>query len=101
MANDWTRLLQETSRRGGPDGLKGFYENRGKLEGAGAMLLLAAGVGLLVKAVRSFAQAKAVDVPAPAHSGTPGFDDGTSVTEAAREDDEPAEGTPAGDDRPE
>ncbi|PTT58903.1 hypothetical protein [Arthrobacter sp. HMWF013] len=65
------------------------------------MLLLAAGVGLLVKAVRSFAQARAVDVPGPARSGTSGSDDGTSAREAAREDDEPAEGTPAGDDRPE
>jgi hypothetical protein len=88
MANDWTRLLQETSKRGGPDGLKAFYENRGKLEGAGAMLLLAAGVGLLVKARRSFAQAKTVSTEPSKEESVPSQDDAAKPgdqTPAAKE----------------
>jgi hypothetical protein len=60
MANDWTRLLQETSKHGGPDALKAYYANRGRMEGAGGMLLIAAGIGLLVKASRSFAKGKTI-----------------------------------------
>jgi hypothetical protein len=81
MANDWTRLLQETSKHGGPDALRAFYQNRGKLEGAGAMLLLAAGLSLVVKARRSFAKAKNVDsaepatAPARADNATPSADE--------------------------
>lgn len=61
MANDWTRLLQETSKRGGPDALKAFYASQGRREGIGGTVLVLAGVALLAKAAQSFARAKAVD----------------------------------------
>jgi len=61
MANDWTRLLQEASKRNGPDGLRAFYASQGRREGIGGTVLVLAGVALLAKAARSFAKAKAVD----------------------------------------
>ena len=60
MANDWTRLLQEASRHGGPDAMRDFYSNRGKLQGAAAMLLLTGGITLAVKARDNFRRAKAI-----------------------------------------
>jgi hypothetical protein len=65
MANDWTRLLQETAKHGGPAALKAFYANKGRWEGAGGMLLIGAGVALLVKARQTLAKVKTVHSPVP------------------------------------
>ena len=43
MANDWTRLLQEASKRRGPEGLRSHYKLTGQLQGMGYVIL---GVGL-------------------------------------------------------
>lgn len=67
MANDWTRLLQEASRHGGPDAMRDFYSNRGKLQGAAAMLLLTGGITLAVKATENFRRARSLrDAQEPA-----------------------------------
>jgi hypothetical protein len=86
MANDWTRLLQEASRRGGPEAMRAFYSNRGKMQGAGAMLLLVGSITLAVKARDSFAKAKDPQPAAP--EPTPPADPGDTAPGGTPEDEE-------------
>jgi hypothetical protein len=90
MANDWTRLLQEASRRGGPEAMRAFYSNRGKLQGAGAMLLLVGSITLAVKAAENFTKAKEVDSEAPKRAAEEGGE--TAPGDPTSEDDSEAPG---------
>lgn len=75
MANDWTRLLQEASKRGGPTAMKAYYANRGRIEGAGGFALVAAGLVLLNRARLSFLEARKVDTPQSTQDADPSRDE--------------------------
>lgn len=88
MANDWTRLLQEASKHGGPAAMKAYYANRGRIEGAGGVALVAAGLVLLNRARLSFLEARNADAPQPAQNEDPSPDEVTDPGEDTTPDGE-------------
>lgn len=64
MANDWTRLLEETAVHGSPDALRAYYTKGGMVEGAlitGAAFTVLAGSAWIVNKVRDRSIQKKVD----------------------------------------
>lgn len=85
MANDWTRLLQEASKRRGPEGLRSHYKLTGQLQGTGYVLLGVALSAAYRKTREHFAKPAspaAPPQPSPGAPGTPGDGPGVHETES-------------------
>lgn len=72
MANDWTRLLQEASKRRGPEGLRSHYKLTGQLQGTGYVLLGVALSAAYRKTREHFAKPATATAPPQPSPGAPG-----------------------------
>lgn len=65
MGNIWTRLSQEAAKHGGPDGLKAFYAQSGRLQG---IVIGGAAVGAVWFATEVTSVAKAIKARGITHT---------------------------------
>lgn len=92
MGNIWTRLSQEAAKHGGPDGLRTFYQQAGKLQGhlqgqrqgiwIGGAAVGAVWLGFEVKSAVETIRAQRVNLPA---KGKPTYAASGTEEEASKE----------------